>query len=259
MTSFTPNMTNAIPFNLLRDVILSKNTINEYGERLKTIDSKSPTKKEIADKLAELKENVEHNTNNNNGRGVPGISINFDNISNILFEMKINSYPTGSKVFGLDTKESDFDIVILKPSDKIMADIKNKLFHQFGTYVDVASNYNDGIKCHFAFHEGKIINLIPLSRHDYFYWMVTTDIIKDLCRLSPASMKIKATRVGMFETITGLVRMTYGNEISYDTISNYITTKNKEVSKIINDTLYGKSKGVEKIKLRQWIKVIDPD
>jgi hypothetical protein len=173
--------------------------------------------------------------------------------------MKINSYPTGSKVFGLDSKESDFDIVILKQYDSKMADIKNKFFCQFGTYVDVASNYNDGIKCHFAFHEGKIINLIPLARHDYFYWMVTTDMIKDLSILSPSSIKTKAIRVGMFETITGLVRMIYGNEISYDTISEYIKTKNKEVNKIINDALYGKAKGVDKINLRQWIPIQNDD
>ena len=134
-SSFTNN---AIPFSLIKDIIFDhQNKISEYGERLKTIKDKSPSKKEIADKLAELKKLVEKNTNNNNGRGVPGISITFDTILDMLEKMEINAYPTGSKVFGLDTKESDFDVVILKPSDKVMADIKNKFFGQFGTYVDV--------------------------------------------------------------------------------------------------------------------------
>lgn len=170
-------------------------------------------------------------------------AMNVSEVLGILTELNYNCFLTGSIEFGLDTRDSDIDICVLK-SEVDFIKIKENMVLNYGAFVDTKSSYNDGVKLNFINNKFKVINFIPLSMHDWVYWHMTTTIIKDMAVFN-TTLANKTMRVAMFETVSGLVRMVIGNDVNESTIIKYFNTLNKNKNKEINDILYNKSRGID--------------
>lgn len=160
----------------------------------------------------------------------------------------IHVFPTGSRMFGVSSSESDYDICIYNEDYNMDGRVSSALFNAFGDYETIESDYNSGKKMVFTEFGNKIINIIPLSAHDYLYWMIATNCIADIARIAPKRIKDKTTRVSTFEMFKGLGRMIVGNEISIKTVDEYIKTKKKDENVIISKHQYAKAKGAKESK-----------
>lgn len=160
----------------------------------------------------------------------------------------IHVFPTGSRMFGVSSSESDYDICIVKDDYDCDGRVSSALFSAYGEYETIDSDYNSGKKMVFGEFGNKIINIIPLSAHDYLYWMIATNCIADIARIAPKRIKDKTTRVSTFEMFKGLGRMIVGNEIGIKTVDEYIKLKKKDENVIISKHQYNKSKESKEVK-----------
>lgn len=113
----------------------------------------------------------------------------------------IPHFITGSVRFGLQTKDSDLDICV---PIFMLGSIKTKEMKE--------SNYHKGQKYK---KEGIVINIIPLHPLEYVVWFKVAKII-DACNVLKGHEK--PMRLGLYETLIGIVRTALSNEV--------ITSKN---------------------------------
>lgn len=158
-----------------------------------------------------------------------------DSMVSLLIANKIAAIATGSRVFECASSSSDYDIIIP------LADVNEAssvLKTEFGYSRNEDSDYHNGIKIYFANFDAKCINLIPLNPHEYMYWKLTTETIKNACRIDPSSIKNKTTRVCSFELLIGVFRLILGNNVDESTLRKYEKIKEKDeniiYSKIMN-------------------------
>ena len=125
----------------------------------------------------------------------------------ILEFKNVKHFLTGSCAFGVDTKDSDFDIAILSCQD-IRQDIQN--IFDFLDVKNTKLNYGDeGIK--FKLNDVEF-NFIILKQSKYDSWNFATDTLIELSKKENIRNKIKdkTVRVKMFEM---LVNINYGLDL----------------------------------------------
>lgn len=152
-------------------------------------------------------------------------------------------FATGSRVFGCSTSESDFDIVL--PTTKCDYSTLQALGETYGSFVCEDSQYHNGCKLYFGHFNKKCINLIPLSVHDYLYWMLATHSIANMSRINPKGISNKTVRVSTFEMMKSLARLIVGNEVTLATVDKYREMLKKDENIVISKWQYDSSKKKE--------------
>lgn len=193
-------------------------------------------------KLKELEDVVlDFKKNNPDELPDPKTPFTTDYIIKVLSEdLKLECFATGSRVFGCASSESDYDIVIRQLP--VSYDVLDKLGDTYGHFVTEDSNYNNGSKMYFGHRNDKCINIIPLSNHDYLYWMLATHSIANMARINPKGISNKTVRVSTFEMMKGLARLIVGNEVDESTIKKYRDMLKKDENVVISKWQYSNSK-----------------
>lgn len=119
---------------------------------------------------------------------------------------------TGSRAFGTNREDSDYDIVYSIESSAIIADI-------IGDLEKTPSNYFSG---YFIKDGDKQINLIPVHPHDYLPWYLATKAMTVTLTQSEIIDPIKKYSVFM-----GIVSLFKGTVEQRGSLSAYAVVKEK--------------------------------
>lgn len=119
---------------------------------------------------------------------------------------------TGSRAFGTNREDSDYDIVYSIESSAIIADI-------IGDVEKIPSNYFSG---YFIKDGDKQINLIPVHPHDYLPWYLATKAMTVTLTQSEIIDPIKKYSVFM-----GIVSLFKGTVEQRGSLSAYAVVKEK--------------------------------
>lgn len=124
-------------------------------------------------------------------------------ITDFLNKNKINWFYTGSREFGVNKNESDYDVCV-EVSENYQA---------LGKYLTdnkiekTESNYNNGF---YITEDEKKINIIPLPLDIFRTWKMCTNTIKAACNQDPdikSRLRSKDKRIALFEILKGFYRI----------------------------------------------------
>lgn len=111
-------------------------------------------------------------------------------------------YHTGSRVFGVPNKDSDYDYICT-------ADIYDNIINKLKS-SDI--NFRDGLyfKSIYVNVNRKNINLICLNRIDYDAWVLATETVISMCEHNMRVLvKHKTDRVTLFESLRVCFKLLY--------------------------------------------------
>lgn len=116
----------------------------------------------------------------------------FKEICDSFFEF---GYLTGSRAFGTNRLDSDYDFMFCVVDNQRVADM-------ISGYSTVPSDYNSGFKIEV---DNKTINFIPLHPHAMLPWMVATQALKSVIKDVP-SMNDPLKKYCFFEAMVCSLR-----------------------------------------------------
>jgi len=130
----------------------------------------------------------------------------------ILDQLLTIGFLTGSRAFGTNRDDSDYDIVFSIEDSGRIDDIIGKL-------EKTPSNYFAG---YYVYDNGVTINLIPVHPHEFLPWYLATKAMKATLATSGITSPIKK-----YAVFSGMVALYKGTVEELRNLGAYITLKEK--------------------------------